>query len=385
MVLDNKNSMVSCETNPPKPRRKHTPESRAKMSASKIGKGHSPESREKNRIASTGRNLSPEAREKISAKKRERDLLTNRALVAERNQTRRLDPEYLNRTVSGEIYLITCLPTGKQYVGQTIQGAMTRWSQHKYKAGDGFYLGNALKYHGDENFTMVVIDTATTPNDLNTKERLWIEKLNTLVPNGYNLNSGGDNVFERKHSLESIEKIRLKAIGRKHGPEAKAKISAANIGKTITPENIEKLRQANTGRIKSEEEKAKMKENWRRSPEGAERIRLASLGRKKSPETKSRISKLAKDRWKNAPNERLIVPSFEGKTHTSESKIKISMGNQGKIRTQEAKDKISSSKTGVPWSEKRREAWLKSQTPLLEVKICTAPELDTPTDPPDQG
>ena len=71
----------------------------------------------------------------------------------------------------GEVYVVTCSINGKQYVGQTTQGAEKRWVTHcgDTKAGRGFLLSRAIRKYGLENFTMRVEATA-----LETKERMHL-------------------------------------------------------------------------------------------------------------------------------------------------------------------------------------------------------------------
>ncbi|WP_373525068.1 hypothetical protein [Nostoc sp.] len=45
----------------------------------------------------------------------------------------------------------------------------------------------AIALLGKENFTIEVIDSASSPKELRAKEREWIKKLKTLTPNGYNV------------------------------------------------------------------------------------------------------------------------------------------------------------------------------------------------------
>lgn len=100
----------------------------------------------------------------------------------------------------GIIYLITNRVTKKQYIGQTIQTMERRWIGH---CEDAFYRESSLPLHaailndGKDSFTIEEIDHGTALIDLCDKETLWIKKLNTLAPNGYNTQikgtSGGSN------------------------------------------------------------------------------------------------------------------------------------------------------------------------------------------------
>jgi len=86
------------------------------------------------------------------------------------------------------IYKITHNTTGKTYIGQT-KNLNKRLSQHKrYKKS---YIGKALRAYGIESFTVEIVYIAHTKDMANRYEQHYIKYFNSLVPNGYNLNSGG--------------------------------------------------------------------------------------------------------------------------------------------------------------------------------------------------
>ena len=93
------------------------------------------------------------------------------------------------------IYKITNKINGKVYVGQSID-IEERWKQHEYKAfntnGNAYNsaIHQAFRKYGVENFEYQVIELCSI-EELDTKEIYWIEKLNTLAPNGYNILPGG--------------------------------------------------------------------------------------------------------------------------------------------------------------------------------------------------
>ena len=91
----------------------------------------------------------------------------------------------------GFIYKITS-PSNKLYVGQTRRIPEKRWKQHcqESRPGKTHALSNAIRKYGAENMKFEVIEEC--PDDmLNEREHYWIEKLNSLRPNGYNLTTGG--------------------------------------------------------------------------------------------------------------------------------------------------------------------------------------------------
>ena len=93
------------------------------------------------------------------------------------------------------IYKITNKINNKIYVGQSID-IIERWKQHGYKAfnsnerayNSAIHL--AFRKYGIENFSLEVLEECKI-DELDKKEREWIEKLNSLAPNGYNMLPGG--------------------------------------------------------------------------------------------------------------------------------------------------------------------------------------------------
>jgi hypothetical protein len=97
------------------------------------------------------------------------------------------------------IYCITCIPTNMKYVGQThnykYKLKTTKW--YKYTINNRFNdhlydtrtfnrpLHVAIKEHGKENFKIEELERCSE-NDSSYREHYWINKLNTLKPNGYN-------------------------------------------------------------------------------------------------------------------------------------------------------------------------------------------------------
>jgi hypothetical protein len=102
------------------------------------------------------------------------------------------NPGYAN----GIIYLITHRDSGKKYVGLTIQTLDRRWRYHIKQALAGYIKGAeslhaAIREFGPYSFEIRAIDRGTTKQDLERKERDWIKRFNTLVPNGFNISRGG--------------------------------------------------------------------------------------------------------------------------------------------------------------------------------------------------
>ena len=97
------------------------------------------------------------------------------------------------------IYCITCLHCGSQYVGQTKTTLMTRINNHKstIRTGKDVPLANHMKSHDDIVDPKIRIhvlqfikhepDSIEAKESRDQAERDWMARLNSLVPNGMNL------------------------------------------------------------------------------------------------------------------------------------------------------------------------------------------------------
>lgn len=94
-----------------------------------------------------------------------------------------------------KIYKITNKINGMMYIGQTSKSLEDRWKQHcrdvKSKHAC-FKLQKAIREFGAENFTVELIDVATTKEEANKKEVFWI-MLYDATEQGYNTSPGGRN------------------------------------------------------------------------------------------------------------------------------------------------------------------------------------------------
>jgi len=125
----------------------------------------------------------------------------------------------------GFIYILTS-PTGKSYIGQTIQTIHKRFQSHQYASSRCFAICNAIQKYGWENFEK---DWYECPDeDLNFDEELLVEEIGTLAPNGYNLREGGGNTG--KPSQETKKKISKSLTGKTLSDETKKKMSKARTG-----------------------------------------------------------------------------------------------------------------------------------------------------------
>ena len=142
------------------------------------------------------------------------------------------------------IYKITNRITGKIYVGLTTMSLSDRWNDHKSCSRNPAKYTSALycsmRKHGVENFTIEVIDTAATLEELNIKERTYIKAFNTLVPNGYNLDNGGGAQNCHPETRKKISKT-LK------GREFKNRMNGAPKGRPVSEERRKRISETMKG------------------------------------------------------------------------------------------------------------------------------------------
>lgn len=230
------------------------------------------------------------------------------------------------------IYLITCMDV--KYVGQSMN-IEKRIKNHIYLFNrnnhDNPYLQRLWNKYGDEEFSFDILEeTLLDEKDLNNKEIYWIEKLNTLSPNGANLMEGGHRNV--------------------HTPDVRAKMSEDRRGEN----------NPNWGNHWSEESRKNMSEKMTGKYVGDNSV---WFGRHHSEETKNKISN--KNKGRTAYNKGLPM-SDEQKKKLSESKKGKYKGEEsplwGKSLSEETKNKISdnhadfSGENHPMWGTKRKNA-----------------------------
>lgn len=105
-----------------------------------------------------------------------------------------------NNKYEGYIYCIYNKINSCSYIGQTIRTIETRFKAHKTNSKNinrSIYLYSDVKNFGWDNFNVFEIEKIETDTLselkalLDEKEIFYIEKYNTLYPNGYNISKGG--------------------------------------------------------------------------------------------------------------------------------------------------------------------------------------------------
>lgn len=200
-----------------------------------------------------------------------------------------------DRYTSMCVYKITNTINGKVYIGQSRGVVAQRWRNHINASGNHISaIRQAIRKYGFDKFIFSVIDTALTNEDLNKKEEFWINELNTIAPNGYNLCSGGN--LKKEFSEETKKKMSISGIARWNGVVGKNRKRLL-----LTDEEKETLKKI---RI------AKMAETKKGKPSPRKGVKLSDEIIKKMRE--SRIGKEVKARWKKIiRDDGLIYPSVK--------------------------------------------------------------------------
>lgn len=107
------------------------------------------------------------------------------------------------------IYKITNIKNNKSYIGQS-SNIELRWITHLIDSinNSGYSLiDKALHTVGNYNFKLETIEECPI-EQLNEKEKYYIQKYNTIYPNGYNKQSGG-KYYRNNKNFNTNENIKI--------------------------------------------------------------------------------------------------------------------------------------------------------------------------------
>lgn len=263
-----------------------------------------------------------------------------------RNWNKMTFTEYAAKSVSdarvlvqtGSIYVLRNTINGKCYVGQTIQRISRRLNAHRLRTQSAISM--AINKYGMDSFDKVE-HTGIPIELLDHFERELISQLNTISPNGYNLESGGN--ANKTFSEETKDKMRLAKIGKPQSEESNRKRSLALKGKPLKIEHRNKIAMAlignknNVGYICSDETKTK--------------ISMAKKGKshKGHPMSESTRNK--------------IIEANTGIIRSEETRQKLRIFNLGKMASEETKKRMSAARKGKKKTEetktRMKTAWIK--------------------------
>lgn len=188
-------------------------------------------------------------------------------------------------------------PLGKSYIGQTFD-YQRRCDEHQ-RENKCSALFSAIKKYGWNNFKHEILKDGLTLDEANFWEKFYINKFNTISPNGYNIRTGGNNSLLHEstkikignanrgkiRTLEAKLKMSKSSKGIAHSQETKEKIRKGNIGKIVSKETREKIRKAAIKKFEN-------KETYNKCSKG-----FFKKGHIKTEAHRTAISKAAKERW----------------------------------------------------------------------------------------
>lgn len=222
-----------------------------------------------------------------------------------------------------KIYIIENLINGKVYVGKT-SDVKKRWAKHKSNARRyvNRRLYDSMNFYGYDNFLVSVIDESDCENDINNKERFYIEFYkSTFKEFGYNMTPGGDG----GNTISHYNEIQMS-------------------------EYLGKLKKLRSG------------SNFKHTEETKKIMSEEATGRKLSEETKNKIS----EKIKSKINSGEYKPNISGLKKGQLGKFKHSEASRKKIsdcRKNKTYDEIYGGKKSILIKNKHSEAWMGSKNP----------------------
>ena len=195
------------------------------------------------------------------------------------------------------------------YVGKSIN-FKRRYIRHLKNAENKInrYLYDAMNYYGYDSFKLILLEDLgeITKNEINEKERFWIKKLNTIIPNGYNMTEGGDG----GNTIDNWPLEKKQELWKKQAESRK--------GMILTDDHKQKIGKAN-------------KKSW------------SNKSQEEKQEHSKRIKKWAIDNNIKPPKHTLFKKGqngmFKDKKHSFMAKNKMSKARKGKTYDQIFKDK----------------------------------------------
>jgi group I intron endonuclease len=240
----------------------------------------------------------------------------------------------------GYIYKITNTVNNKIYVGETMQNDIEkRWRTHRNlsKINKGCpILCQAFNKYGLDKFTFEIIIICFDEDRL-IYEKQYIQKFNSIAPNGYNISPGGcERGFTGlHHSVESKNKISL-AVRNRNFSSAKKEEIKEKLLKTI--ENNNSM------------EKRSQSDNWKKLILTG-KIGEQTRNKKVTDETKQKISKGVRKYNENSTKIVFFKPRMI--RQLDENNNLISIFNSIKSASEETKINYSSIKSVLAKRTKR--------------------------------
>ena len=102
------------------------------------------------------------------------------------------------------------------YIGITSRTPEERWGKNgsNYSTSPKFYA--AINKYGWNNFEHKILETKLSKEEACLREQYYIQKFNSLSPNGYNLTSGGEITEMSDEARKKLSKSKAKTTGGYH-------------------------------------------------------------------------------------------------------------------------------------------------------------------------
>lgn len=268
----------------------------------------------------------------------------------------------------GYIYLITDTLHNKQYVGQ----------RRGYKLDENYYgsgriIQDLIKKYGTTIFEREIIDYASSQEELSQKEVEYIERYNTLYPNGYNLTlrlQAIDPYIEKKLEYTEERLKRMSEITKKMWKNEEFKIKFSNYMRELWMDDVYKKKMSDIHKEiwKDNDYKKKILAQLNFIQHDDDCIQKAKIKRNKtmrSDEFRKKQSEILKNVWENIDYRSKMCDirknqvTDETRKKNSEHSKKMFSNENFKIRwkkakekatnTKEYRDKIANSSRGRKW------------------------------------
>lgn len=196
------------------------------------------------------------------------------------------------------VYAILNKVTGKVYIGSS-QRLATRRSQHFSDLRRGSHhsqkLQRSFTKHGETAFVFFVLEECGSERLL-SQEQVAIDAFDSCR-RGYNVSGHAGAVMRgRKHTPETLQKMRLTRRGRVVSAEVRARIGRAHRGRVVSDVTRARISASKRG-----------KPGWIPNAAVREKKRLAATGKRHTPGARAKMSASARNR---APRNRASNGSY---------------------------------------------------------------------------
>lgn len=133
----------------------------------------------------------------------------------------------------GILYQLTS-PSGKRYIGVTVQRMAKRWGRHRYDArrGSNLPIHRAIRKYGPDRFTISILAVVENEHLKDTE----IRAIATLRPE-YNVTAGGDGALGVVQSDVTRQRKRDALTGRVFSRASREKMSISAKARCKDPDN----------------------------------------------------------------------------------------------------------------------------------------------------